>query len=100
MQYFLQGRNGKGSIYVFANGNGGPNDDCGADGYASSIYTISVGAMGLDHNPSSYDEECSAKMVTAYVTDLIGDSTIVSISCLHKHTFILLLNFAENLKDW
>ena len=71
---------------MFSNGNGGPNDDCAASGYASSIYTISVGAMGLDRNPSSYDEECSAKMVTAYVTDIKNESTIVSVTCLHKHT--------------
>ena len=32
-----KGRNGKGSIYVWANGNGGENDDCAADNYASSI---------------------------------------------------------------
>ena len=90
--YFLQGRNGKGSIYVWANGNGGENnDDCGADGFASSIYTISVGAMGLDGIPSSYDEECSAKMVTAYVTDINGDNAIVSVTCLHKHTLMLVI---------
>ena len=84
--YFLQGRNGKGSIYVWANGNGGPNDDCGADGFASSIYTISVGAMGLDGDPSPFDEACSAKMVTAYVTDTNKEQTIVSVTFLHKHT--------------
>ena len=79
-----QGRDGKGSIFIFANGNGGPNDDCAASGYQSSIYTISVGAMGLDRNPSSYDEQCSAKMVTAYVTDIEGESTIVSSCYFHR----------------
>ena len=37
----LQGREGKGSIYVWASGNGGGNkDNCNCDGYCSSIYTI------------------------------------------------------------
>ena len=76
--HFLQGRNGKGSIFVWANGNGGIDDDCAADGYTSSIYTISVGAIGVDGKPSSYDEECTAKMVVTYVTDMHGKSTVVS----------------------
>ena len=75
-----QGRNGKGSIFVWANGNGGEeDDDCGADGYASSIYTISVGAIGVNGIYSGFDEQCSAKMVVAYVTDNHGHPAIVSI---------------------
>ena len=62
---------------MWANGNGGPYDDCAADGYASSIYTISVGAIGVDGRPSPFDEECSAKMVTNYVTDPQGYSAVV-----------------------
>ena len=48
-----------------------------ADGYTQSIYTISVGAIGVDGNPSWFDEECSAKMVTAFVTDPNGNSAVV-----------------------
>ena len=74
-----QGRKGKGSIYVWANGNGRVEDDCAADGYASSIYTISVGAIGVDGYSSYVDEQCSAKMVVAYVSDRENHSAIVSI---------------------
>ena len=63
---------------MWANGNGGEDDDCAADGYASSIYTISVGAIGIDGHYSVFDERCSAKMVTAYVTDQRGSSSVVS----------------------
>ena len=73
----LQGRGGKGSIFVWANGNGGEYDDCGDDGYASSIYTISVGAIGVQGNSSWFDEACSAKMVVTYVTDLEEYSSVV-----------------------
>ena len=76
---FKQGRDGKGSIFVWANGNGGTADDCAADGYSSSIYTISVGAIGVGGEPSYYDEECSAKMTTAYVTDDRGYSAVVCV---------------------
>ena len=42
------GRNGLGSIYVFASGNGRRyGDDCNFDGYANSIYSITIGAV--DH---------------------------------------------------
>lgn len=36
----IQGRNGRGTIFVWASGNGGANsDDCNCDGYADSVYT-------------------------------------------------------------
>ena len=39
------GRRGRGCIYVWASGNGGmKGDNCNCDGYASSIYTISIGS--------------------------------------------------------
>ena len=74
---YIKGRDGKGSIFVWANGNGGEEDDCAADGYASSMYTISVGAIGVDGLPSPFDEPCSAKMVVTYVTDSTGYSAVV-----------------------
>lgn len=37
-----KGRNGKGSIFVWSSGNGGQHDSCSCDGYANSIYTLSV----------------------------------------------------------
>ena len=75
-----QGRGGKGSIYVWANGNGEEDDDCAADGYASSIYTISVGAIGVDGLKSPVDERCSSKFVVAYATNDTGHSAIVSVT--------------------
>ncbi len=40
-----KGRGGKGSIYVWASGNGGAHgDNCNCDGYTSSRYTLSIGA--------------------------------------------------------
>ena len=54
---------------MFNNGNGGTNDDdCGADGYSGSIYTISVGALDVTGEFSWFDEPCSAKMVTAFIS--------------------------------
>ena len=67
---FVQGRNGKGSIYTFAAGNGGDIDTCAADGYSNSIYTISVGSAGSNGRPSYFDESCSAKMAVTFDSDL------------------------------
>ena len=38
------GRRGRGSIFVVASGNGGKNgDNCNYDGYANSMYTVTIG---------------------------------------------------------
>lgn len=38
-----QGRHGKGSIFVWASGNGGRHtDSCNCDGYTNSIFTLSI----------------------------------------------------------
>ncbi|XP_064390235.1 furin-1-like isoform X2 [Halichondria panicea] len=61
------GRSGKGSVYVWASGNGGAYyDSCAADGYASSIYTIAVGSVNRDGTPANYDEQCAAKMAVTF----------------------------------
>ena len=38
----FQGRHGLGNIYVWASGDGGEDDDCNCDGYAASMWTISI----------------------------------------------------------
>ncbi|KAJ3087506.1 pheromone processing endoprotease [Quaeritorhiza haematococci] len=61
------GRNGLGSIFVFATGNGGTQfDNCNFDGYTNSIYTITVGAIDKTNEHPRYSEECSAQLVVAY----------------------------------
>lgn len=43
-QGVIAGRKGFGSIFVVASGNGGQYDDnCNYDGYANSIYTVTIG---------------------------------------------------------
>lgn len=44
--YCEQGRHGKGSIFVWASGNGGHHtDSCNCDGYTNSIYTLSISSV-------------------------------------------------------
>ncbi|XP_061176557.1 PC3-like endoprotease variant B isoform X1 [Saccostrea echinata] len=58
-----KGRNGKGTIYVWATGNGGVHDDdCGCDGYVSSPYTLSVGSVTDRGQAPYFDEKCASTM--------------------------------------
>jgi subtilisin-like proprotein convertase family protein len=60
------GRGGKGVIYVWAGGNGRQNsDNVNYDGYASSRYTISVGASGANGAVSYYSEQGASLLVNA-----------------------------------
>lgn len=61
MQSVSKGRNGLGSIYVWAAGNdGSAGDNCNYDGYANQRFVILVGASDADGNPGSYSEPCAA----------------------------------------
>ncbi|WFD19905.1 kexin [Malassezia caprae] len=61
------GRQGRGSLFVFAGGNGGASDDqCNFDGYTNSIYTITIAAVdGQGHRPY-YSEMCSAIIASSW----------------------------------
>ncbi|KAL4224572.1 acrosome reaction [Mactra antiquata] len=61
-----QGRNGLGSIYVWAAGNGGVEDNCNCDGFVNNIYTVGISSVTIKHQPPTYAEPCSAIMASAY----------------------------------
>ncbi|KAG9068668.1 pheromone processing endoprotease [Linnemannia hyalina] len=61
------GRSGLGSIFVFATGNGGSqDDDCNFDGYTNSLYTVSIGAIDRAGRHPYYSEACSAQLAVTY----------------------------------
>lgn len=68
-QSTLSGRNGLGSIHVWAAGNGGLNDDINKDGYASSIYTIALGALNVDGSHASFSEPGTSLVCTVPVAN-------------------------------
>jgi proprotein convertase subtilisin/kexin type 2 len=83
-----EGRGGLGSIYVWASGDGGPNDDCNCDGYAASMWTVSINSATNDGQTASYDESCSSTLASTFsngksgnhdagvaTTDLYGECT-------------------------
>ena len=90
---FIQGRNGKGCIYVFASGNGGQRfDSCATDGYVNSIYTIAVGSADQNGYQADYDENCASKMAVTYSYNSYQSNNQI-VSQLFKNNFHSFLKF-------
>lgn len=88
-QGIRKGRRGLGAIFVWATGNGGnENDYCNCDGYITSIYTISVGAVN-DHGKSPwYAESCPSTLAVTYSSGKSHgpDKQIITTDLHHKCT--------------
>uniref|UniRef100_A0A5S6QXJ9 Neuroendocrine convertase 2 n=1 Tax=Trichuris muris TaxID=70415 RepID=A0A5S6QXJ9_TRIMR len=82
-----EGRRGLGNIFVWASGDGGEDDDCNCDGYASSMWTISINSVINTGENAHYDESCSSTLASTFsnggknretgvtTTDLYGQCT-------------------------
>lgn len=83
------GRQGKGTIYVFAAGNGARSgDNCNFDGYTNSIYSITIGAIDRKGLHPYYSEECSAQLVVTYSSgsgDAIHTTDVGPNECSSNH---------------
>ncbi|XP_053289504.1 furin-like protease kpc-1 [Pleuronectes platessa] len=77
-----KGRGGKGSIFVWAAGNGGKHHDhCGADGYVNSIYNIAIGAVTQAGKPAYFGEPCPGVMaVTLTGAGVGGPLTLITVT--------------------
>uniref|UniRef100_A0A4W3IAI2 Proprotein convertase subtilisin/kexin type 7 n=1 Tax=Callorhinchus milii TaxID=7868 RepID=A0A4W3IAI2_CALMI len=73
----MAGRRGFGSIFVVASGNGGQyEDNCNYDGYANSIYTVTIGAVDEEGRMPFYAEECASMLAVTFSS---GDKMMRSI---------------------
>ncbi|KAI6226031.1 Convertase P-domain protein [Aphelenchoides besseyi] len=86
-----EGRNGKGNIFVWASGNGGSRQDsCSADGYTTSIYTLSISSATFDNRRPWYLEECPSTIATTYSSANINQPAVVTVDvpsgCTKMHT--------------
>jgi hypothetical protein len=62
-----KGCHGKGSIFVWASGNGGSmGDACSCDGYINSIYSFAISSTTEHHEKPIYQEECPATLASTY----------------------------------
>lgn len=65
-----EGRNGLGTIYTQASGNGGIfQDNCNFDGWANNVYTIAIGGVTSNHSRPVYSEICAANLAVGYGSD-------------------------------
>ena len=77
------GRSGKGTVYVFAAGNGNDmGDDSNCDGYANSPYTIAVGAVDDSGFQSYYSEPGANLVVCAPSGDWVTQNKLVTTDLL------------------
>ncbi|KAI5696030.1 hypothetical protein M8J75_007136 [Diaphorina citri] len=78
------GRRGKGSIFVWASGNGGRHtDSCNCDGYTNSIFTLSIssatqGGVYVKGTKPWYLEKCSSTLATTYSSGTPGHDKSVA----------------------
>ncbi|XP_059222311.1 furin-like protease 2 isoform X2 [Stomoxys calcitrans] len=73
------GRQGKGSIFVWASGNGGRyTDSCNCDGYTNSIFTLSISSATQGGFKPWYLEECSSTLATTYSSGTPGHDKSVA----------------------
>lgn len=85
----FNGRKGLGNIFVWASGNGGRfNDSCSCDGYANSIYTLSISSVSERGEKPWYLEECASTLATTYSSgdERAGEKEIVTTDLRHKCT--------------
>jgi subtilisin family serine protease len=77
----MRGRMGKGTIYVWAAGNGQDNgDSCAFDGYASSQYVNAIGAVDHTGVQSWYSEGCAALMAVTPSSGAMKGITTVDLA--------------------
>nr|XP_018916303.1 PREDICTED: neuroendocrine convertase 2 [Bemisia tabaci] len=78
-----EGRNGLGNIYVWASGDGGEEDDCNCDGYAASMWTISINSAINDGQNAHYDESCSSTLASTFSNGARDPNTGVATTDLY-----------------
>ncbi|XP_034032723.1 furin (paired basic amino acid cleaving enzyme) b [Thalassophryne amazonica] len=91
LQGITKGRGGLGSIFVWASGNGGrEQDNCNCDGYTNSIYTLSISSTTQSGNVPWYSEACSSTLATTFSSGNPGEKQIVTTDlkqkCTDSHT--------------
>lgn len=79
--FLIQGRSGKGSIFVWASGNGGrDHDNCNCDGYTNSIWTLSISSATENGYVPWYSEACSSTLATTYSSGTSGEKQVCSVT--------------------
>ncbi|XP_065216778.1 furin-like protease 1 isoform X2 [Planococcus citri] len=87
IQGVTKGRGGRGSIFVWASGNGGRySDNCNCDGYTNSIFTLSVSSATQSDKVPWYSESCAATLATTYSGGSTWEAQISTIDLHYECT--------------
>jgi proprotein convertase subtilisin/kexin type 2 len=78
-----EGRHGLGNIYVWASGDGGEDDDCNCDGYAASMWTISINSAINTGENAHYDESCASTLASTFSNGAKDPNTGVATTDLY-----------------
>lgn len=83
---------------MWASGDGGADDDCNCDGYAASMWTISINSATNDGQTAGYDESCSSTLASTFSNgkSTLRDAGVVSFVFLIE---ILSSSFRLMLRD-
>ncbi|XP_062558769.1 furin-like protease 1 [Armigeres subalbatus] len=86
-----KGRGGKGSIFIWASGNGGrEHDNCNCDGYTNSIWTLSISSASQEGLVPWFSEMCSSTLATTYSSGNTNEKQVITTdlhhSCTSSHT--------------
>ncbi|XP_058446317.1 furin-like protease 1 [Malaya genurostris] len=86
-----KGRGGRGSIFIWASGNGGrEHDNCNCDGYTNSIWTLSISSASQEGLVPWFSEMCSSTLATTYSSGNTNEKQVITTdlhhSCTTSHT--------------
>ncbi|MEM1085862.1 MAG: S8 family peptidase [Verrucomicrobiota bacterium] len=82
------GRNGKGTIYVWAGGNGRDDGDyANYDGYNNAVETIAVGAIDFSGEQSWYSESGANLLISAPSDAFSNDPAITTTTLVSKGSY-------------
>ncbi len=72
---------------MWASGNGGSKGDCcSCDGYASSIFTLSIGSASESGTFPWYGEKCPSTMAVTYSSGAYTDQKIATTDLMNQCT--------------
>jgi len=85
---------------VWASGDGGEEDDCNCDGYAASMWTISINSAINDGQNAHYDESCSSTLASTFSNGAKDPNTgVVSDYIVYEEFFFMHMSFRDNVKS-
>lgn len=77
---------------MWASGDGGEADDCNCDGYAASMWTISINSAINDGQNAHYDESCSSTLASTFSNGAKDPNTGV-VSTIKKNTSMRYMQY-------